>query len=95
MFDQTSRYAALPTFQVTDSSGQAISYVQTRLLPQPGSLTIIATAALNEGERLDLFSARMLGDPLLFWRIADANAAMDPLDLEHPGASLAVPLPTV
>jgi nucleoid-associated protein YgaU len=43
-------------------------------------------------DRLDLIAARTLGDPLLFWRIADANLALDPFDLVEPGRALTVPL---
>lgn len=94
MFDQTSRYASIGTSQFTLADGRTVTYVQRRLLPQSAALTILATTPLNEGERLDLFSARVLGDPLLFWRICDANDAMDPQDLVTVGAFLAVPLPT-
>ena len=95
MFDQTSRYASLGTSQITTPDGRTITFAPRRLLPQSRTLTILSTTALNEGERLDLFSARVLGDPLLFWRICDANDAMDPQDLVEPGASLSVPLPTI
>jgi nucleoid-associated protein YgaU len=36
---------------------------------------------VKQSDRLDLIAARTLGDPLLFWRIADANDAMNPFDL--------------
>jgi hypothetical protein len=94
MFDQTSRYASLGTGQVAMPDGRTVTFVQRRLLPQANTLTILATASLNEGERLDLFSARVLGDPLLYWRICDANDAMDPQDVASQGVALAVPLPT-
>ncbi len=43
------------------------------------------------GDRLDTIAARTLGDPLLFWRLADASGAMNPDDLERPGTLLVVP----
>ena len=48
-----------------------------------------------EGERLDQTSAsRYLGDPEQFWRIADANGAMQPDDLvQTPGRRLRITLP--
>ena len=33
------------------------------------------------------------GDSQSFWRIADANRAMDPLELETPGRTLRIPMP--
>ena len=41
------------------------------------------------GDRLDLITARTLGDPEQFWRICDANDALDPDDLAEPGRRLA------
>ncbi len=95
MFDQTSRYASLPVAQLVLPDGRTVSYATRRILPQSNTLTVIAQATLNEGERLDLFSARVLGDPLLYWRICDANDAMDPRDLASVTTLLSVPLPTV
>ena len=94
MFDSTSRYAALAVMQMTLPNGREVSYVTRRILPQSATLTVLSQTKLAAGERLDLFTARTLGDPLTFWRICDANAAMDPDDLITPGAILTVPLPT-
>ena len=41
-----------------------------------------------------MFTARTLGDPQAFWRICDANDALEPAELEHPGRTLTVPVPT-
>ena len=49
---------------------------------------------MKQGERLDLVAYRTLGDPLQFWRIADANDAVNPFDLDEPsGQILRVPVP--
>jgi hypothetical protein len=92
MFDTTSRYYAQPVLQYARSDGRMLSYAQPRILPQAESFTVLGTAAVMEGERLDLFAARTLGDPLLFWRIADANDALDPQELAVAGTLLTVPL---
>jgi hypothetical protein len=76
-------------------TGRTVSYVQARILPQSNTLTPLGVAVPGQGERLDLFSARTLSDPLQFWRIADANDAFDPQDLVAAGTPLIVPLPTV
>jgi hypothetical protein len=47
-----------------------------------------------EGERLDKITARYLNDPLQFWRICDANAAMNPPELTAEiGRRLRITLP--
>jgi hypothetical protein len=38
-------------------------------------------------------TARTLGDPEQFWRICDANDALDPYALVVPGRRLTVPMP--
>ena len=41
-------------------------------------------------------AARTLGDPLQFWRVCDANNAMNPPELtEEAGRALRVPVPQV
>lgn len=94
MFDHTSRYYRLETATMTRSDGATMVYVRRRFLPQGGDLPLLAEVAVNQGERLDLFTARTLGDPLQFWRVCDANNAMSPLELvDKPGRRLRVPLP--
>lgn len=43
------------------------------------------------GDRLDLLAARYFGDPLQYWRIADANPAPTPDELLEPGRVLIIP----
>lgn len=90
MFDSTSRYFAIENAQ-HPAPGGVLIYKTRRFLPQgsllPGNRGVIVRA----GDRLDTIAARMLGDPLQFWRIADANDAMNPLDLAEPGRFLKVP----
>ena len=48
----------------------------------------------RQGDRLDLITARTLGDPEAFWRVCDANDALDPAELtSEAGRRLRVPLP--
>jgi hypothetical protein len=91
-FGTTSRYASLQTVQITVGD-RTISYVRRRFLPRGGELPLLSTATLADSDRLDLLTARALGDPEQFWRVCDANDAMDPNDLETPGRSLRIPLP--
>jgi len=94
MFDHTSRYYRLETATMTRPDGATVAYVRRRFLPQAEDLPLLAEVAVNQGERLDLFTARTLGDPLQFWRVCDANNAMNPLELiDRPGRLLRVPFP--
>lgn len=93
MFDFTSRYARLEITTYTSSNGRIHAYVRRRFLPSADSLPLLAEPALLPRERLDVFTFRTLGDPLQFWRIADANNAINPFDLEEDGDSLRVPVP--
>jgi hypothetical protein len=69
--------------------------VQRRFLPQPEDLAQLQQYNVVQGDRLDVISARFLGDPQLFWRICDANGAMRPADvLLLPAQLIAAPDPT-
>ena len=49
---------------------------------------------MAEGDRLDNLAATYLGDPELFWRIADANNAMRAAELtDEIGRALRITLP--
>jgi len=55
---------------------------------------VLAEVTVSQGDRLDLITARTLGDPEQYWRICDANEAMNPPDLtDEPGEVLRVPVP--
>jgi len=94
MFDHTSRYYDLETAILRLDDGREVAYKRRRFLPQGRAMTLLATAVVGQDDRLDLVSARTLGDPLAWWRIADANDAMDPSELVAvPGRALRIPLP--
>jgi hypothetical protein len=48
---------------------------------------------VTQGERLDNITALYLGDPEQFWRLCDANAAMQPEELEEISRRLRITLP--
>lgn len=94
MFDPTSRYASLATATYETADGRTFTYVTRRFLPAGPTLPLLAEVTVAQGDRLDLIAARTLGDPLQFWRICDANDAMDPDELtSQPGTPLRVPIP--
>ncbi len=58
-----------------------VVYVRRRFVPAPSALTLAARHVVSALDRPDLLGAKYLGDPLLYWRIADANAVVDPNEL--------------
>jgi hypothetical protein len=94
-FDPTSRYARLATATFETSDGRVMAYVRRRFLPRGSTLRELVEVTLGDGDRLDLASARTIGDPLQFWRVCDANDAMNPFDLEVAGTTLKVPTPEI
>lgn len=96
MFNYTSRYTILPVKQWQAPDGRTIAYVSRRFLPQGREMPIVGEVTVTEGDRLDLITARTLGDPEQFWQIGDANDAMNPAPLTAEiGQTLRIPLPQV
>jgi hypothetical protein len=94
MFDQSSRYYTMETTTHTTRDGHTLAYKRRRFLPRGEGMPLLGEISVAQGDRLDLIAARTLGDPLHFWRICDANNAMNPSKLtEEPGAILLIPVP--
>jgi hypothetical protein len=94
-FASNSRYygVALGRF-AHDASDPGVAYVLRRFIPQLRDIAAAAEHVVNSGERPDLLAALTLGDPELYWRVADANAVTDPFELtDTPGARVRIPLP--
>lgn len=96
------RYDNVPQgeLEVTAADGtrRVVRYYRRRALPHQRDLTLLATHLVLPRDRLDLVSQRYTGDPLGSWRIADANAALDPdhlVDAEAVGMDLDIPTPGV
>ncbi len=62
---------------------------QPVVLPATGDQTLRVTA--DAENRLDLISARTLGDPAAWWAIADCSGLIDPLAGVTTGLNLRVP----
>lgn len=93
MFDPTSRYYALEATEFTTSTGRTVAYVRRRFIPSTEAPTL-AEVTVNQGDRLDLITARTIGDPQQFWRICDANTALNPAELTaEAGRRLRIALP--
>jgi len=96
----SGRYSGLPiaTLTVADGAGgtREVRYWRRRALPAAGATTVLALHAVTTMDRLDLVTDRYLGDSTAFWRVADANPALDPDTLVGPGAEgriLVIPVP--
>jgi hypothetical protein len=81
LFAANSRYQGIPIAQFTTADGRTLAYLRRRFVPQPGQLTQVQQYTVTQGDRLDLIAARFFADPQLFWRICDANGALQPDEL--------------
>jgi hypothetical protein len=98
MFDHLSRYYSVETAILALPDGRMVSYVRRRFLPQGERLALLAEVSVTPTERIDFVSNRTLGDPLAFWRICEANNAMDPQQMlediaSDPNRRLRIPIP--
>lgn len=94
MFDENSRYYSIETAEYTTTDGQTIAYKRRRFLPQGDRLPLMMEVTVLRDDRLDLVTAKTLGDPERFWVVCDANNAMNPSDLlSEPVQTLRIPIP--
>lgn len=97
MFEQfppSSRYNGVPTKTFVAPDGRVVVYLARRFVPPPERFTLLQEHEVTQGDRLDNVTARYLGDPELFWRVADANNAMRPDELTAEiGRRLRITLP--
>ncbi|MCP4689203.1 MAG: hypothetical protein GY859_14205 [Desulfobacterales bacterium] len=94
MFEPTSRYHPLETVTRTLPDGRRVAYKRRRFPPRADSIPLAREVTTDDGDRLDRITAKTLGDPEQFWRVCDANNAMNPFDLtDEPGRVLRVPIP--
>jgi len=94
-FAPQSRYSGVPLALLERRPGApGVPYVRRRFLPDPGTLGVAARHTVVDGDRPDLLGAKYLGDALLYWRIADANAVIDPNELtDRAGRRVDIALP--
>ena len=94
MFTPRSRYYTIATATHEDEHGRSATYVRRRFLPRGERMPVLVEEEVTEGDRLDLITARTLGDPEQFWRVCDANNALNPADLmADTGRRIRVPIP--
>ena len=95
MFEHTSRYYDLESATFITPDGRKMTYKRRRFLPHGENMPLLAEVTPIQGDRLDLITFRTLGEPELFWRICDANNAMNPEDLIEPGKIIRVAMPQI
>jgi hypothetical protein len=88
MFAPGSRYENVPDALHVAPDGRELRYKLLRPIPAAPAL---AEHVVAQGDRLDLLAFRYFGDPEQFWRLCDANRALDPAELAEPGRRLVVP----
>jgi hypothetical protein len=94
MFPVTSRYYSTPTATLQTADGTTIAYLKRHIVPPPERFELLQEYIVKADDRLDNVAAAFLDDPEQFWRLADANNAMQPDDLtQTPGQVLRITLP--
>lgn len=74
-FDPKSRYAGLPTYELTGPDGRLYPIVP---VPEAPDQQLRGYHQRLQGQRLDHLAHRYLDDAAGFWRIAELNDAMWP-----------------
>jgi hypothetical protein len=93
-FPPSSRYYSIEITTLKTSDGRIVAYLKRRFLPQPERFQLLQEYSVADGDRLDNVTARFLNDPEQFWRICDANNAMEPEELTStPGQTILITLP--
>jgi len=92
-YPPTSRYAAMGTATSSLPGQGEVVFLQRRWLPMGNQMTELERYQVGERDRLDLIAARRLGDSEQWWRVADANDALVPSELEEPQRELRITLP--
>ena len=93
-FPPTSRYHGIEVILVELTDGRKTACIRRRFLPQPEQMADLGEHVVTQGDRLDNVTFRYLGDAEQFWRLCDANRAMQPEELtETIGRRLRITLP--
>jgi hypothetical protein len=88
MFFKGSRYAKVPEQTIVDANGRTIRYKTTRFIPETRASS---GHRVTNDERLDHIAWQHYRDAERFWRICDANGALQPEDLLEEAAIIGIP----
>ena len=86
----SSRYASLPVFDAPDTTGEARPTVAMRLTPGAAP-TVVYHHTVAAFETLEYLAWRAFHSSEAWWRIADANPLVFPLDWK-PGDVISLPV---
>ena len=94
-FGPQSRYSGVAIALLPGRGGEpGVAYVRRRFIPAPSSIGTAGFHRVVGHDRPDLLGATFLSDVLLYWRIADLNAVVDPHELTDTlGRRIAIPQP--
>lgn len=95
-FEATSRYHGVALALLPQPGGEpALPYVRRRFIPPLREIPLAGRVTVASSDRPELLAHRTLGEALVYWRLADANAVTDPFELtDTPGARVAIPQPS-
>ena len=79
-FAGNSRYLGVEVRKMT-VEGREVSCLARRFVPGPEKYSTLGIVAIEAGDRPDLLAYRTIGDPEQYWKIADANAVLHPMEL--------------
>lgn len=89
----TSRYTGVPVQDVTNAQGEVHPTIMVRPFTPPGPDTTLYRHTLVGLETIEYLAWRFYGSSSDWWRIAEANPLVFPLDLSS-GMVVAIPSPT-
>lgn len=93
-FAPNSRYYGIPTATMTLANGNTVTFLTRRFVPPPERFVALQRHTVVQGDRLDNLASTYFNDPLMYWRICDANRAMRPTELtDTVGRLLRITLP--
>jgi len=93
-FPANSRYFGLDTRKRVGDDGREVTYLIRRFVPPPSRYATLGFHQVVQGDRPDLLAYRAIGDPEQYWKLADANAVLHPMELtEVVGRLVRITLP--
>ena len=93
-FSFNSRYYMTPLRSQIGPDGEEQMFLTRRIIPQSHRYEFERHIRADQDSRIDIVAAENYGDPLLYWRICDANGHAEPADaLESDSKKIGIPLP--
>lgn len=93
VYPANSRYHSTLVISQELSDGSKIVFLGRRFISAPERFVPVQAHQVVEGDRLDNLALRYLGDPEQYYRICDANRALNPEDMLVIGERLVITLP--